>query len=58
MSEKLKSCPFCGEKPRIELYKDWVPSYGFVIRCCHMINYDKSYDSKYYAIKAWNRRKK
>lgn len=55
---KIKPCPFCGDKPKIELYKSWMPGYGFVIRCCSMINYDLSYGSKYYAVKAWNKRNK
>lgn len=53
---KLKPCPFCGGVPRIKLYKSWLPNYGFIIHCCSMINHDISYRTKYYAIKAWNKR--
>lgn len=52
--DKLKTCPFCGGKAKLEDLGD----YRYFVRCekCG-INQDHLYHDKRAAVIAWNRRK-
>ena len=58
MQEKLKPCPFCGEKPKLKehiLYK-----HNYIVHCtndfCLVEPCTKLYPKEKQAIEAWNRR--
>lgn len=50
---KIKLCPFCDGTPEIISYEK-----RFYIFCCKMINHHRSYSTKQYALRTWNRRPK
>ena len=56
MSEKLKPCPFCGQKPYIEDCLNYITnkieSYYVVCNCQSVVDFD----TKKRAIEAWNTR--
>ena len=60
MSEKLKPCPFCGNKAEINgKILNWDLSSieaAYFVRCTKCRNHSDWFDTEQDAIEAWNRR--
>ena len=54
MTQKLKPCPFCGEKEDIEVF--WYSPSSVSVSCSHCNCYGPYKEIPEFAIKAWNRR--
>lgn len=59
MSEKLKPCPFCGEKAEMDIKQHVPEGYDYTPRCTNPScagRLTKKWINAEEAIKAWNRR--
>ena len=54
MSEKLRNCPFCGGKARLNEYKDCEVWYE--VRCDECAVRTEQYETVDEAVRVWNRR--
>lgn len=53
---KLKLCPFCGGKPRIQSHPIAQKKKQYAVQCQNCGARFWFFDKKYKAIEAWNRR--